>query len=70
MNDGTRGCRRLLGMGVAAGGHATDLSTAMKLVAAVLLAALTLAACNTMDGLVTDVDRGVSKVQGEDRNRR
>jgi len=42
----------------------------MKLVAAVLLAALTLAACNTMDGLVTDVDRGVSKVQGEDRNRR
>jgi predicted small secreted protein len=38
---------------------------------ALIIAALFTAACNTMDGLVTDVDRGVSKLQGEDNpNRR
>lgn len=32
-----------------------------------LIATLFVAGCNTMDGLVTDVDRGVSKIQGDNK---
>jgi predicted small secreted protein len=34
---------------------------------ALLMLAFLASACNTMEGMVTDVDRGVSKLQGEDR---
>jgi len=33
---------------------------------ALLIAAFLVSACNTMNGLVTDVDHGVSKLQGHD----
>lgn len=41
----------------------------LRVLCAAIVAAFFTTACNTMDGLVTDVDRGVSKLQGEDRNR-
>lgn len=41
----------------------------LRIITALMLTAFFTAACNTMDGLVTDVDRGVQKVQGEDKNR-
>ncbi len=41
----------------------------LRLIAAAIIAAFFTTACNTMDGLVTDVDKGVSKLQGDDRNR-
>ncbi|HSQ05372.1 MAG TPA: hypothetical protein VLN59_15120 [Burkholderiales bacterium] len=37
---------------------------------ALLMMAFFASACNTMDGLVTDVDHGVSKLQGHDNDRR
>jgi predicted small secreted protein len=40
-----------------------------RIVAAIVLTAFFASACNTMDGLVTDVDHGVSKLKGDDRNR-
>lgn len=40
-----------------------------RTIAAVLLTAFFATACNTMDGLVTDVDRGVTKLKGEEKNR-
>jgi len=36
---------------------------------ALILAAFFASACNTMDGFVTDVDRGVSKLKGEEPSR-
>ncbi|HEY9446865.1 MAG TPA: hypothetical protein VIQ62_07300 [Burkholderiales bacterium] len=33
---------------------------------ALILVAFFASACNTMDGLVTDVDHGVSKLKGEE----
>jgi predicted small secreted protein len=41
----------------------------LRIVAAIVLTAFFAGACNTMDGLVTDVDHGVSKLKGDDRNR-
>jgi predicted small secreted protein len=41
----------------------------LRIVAAIVLTAFFASACNTMDGLVTDVDHGVSKLKGDDRNR-
>lgn len=38
----------------------------LRIVAALLLTAFFASACNTMDGLVTDVDHGVSKLKGEE----
>jgi predicted small secreted protein len=41
----------------------------LRIVAAIVLTAFLVGACNTMDGLVTDVDHGVSKLKGDERNR-
>lgn len=41
----------------------------LRIVAALMLTAFFASACNTMDGLVTDVDHGVSKLKGDDKNR-
>jgi predicted small secreted protein len=41
----------------------------LRVILAIFAAAFFTAACNTMDGLVTDVDRGVSKLQGEEQRR-
>jgi predicted small secreted protein len=38
----------------------------LRIIAALLLTAFCASACNTMDGLVTDVDHGVNKLKGED----
>ena len=43
--------------------------TMLRTMIAVLIAAFFVTASNTMDGLVTDVDHGVSKLQGQDRDR-
>ena len=37
----------------------------LRIIAALLLTAFFASACNTMDGLVTDVDHGVNKLKGE-----
>jgi predicted small secreted protein len=41
----------------------------LRIVAALMLTVFFATACNTMDGLVTDVDHGVSKLKGDDKNR-
>ncbi len=41
----------------------------LRIIAALLLTAFFTTACNTMDGLVTDVDRGVTKLKGDDKNK-
>jgi predicted small secreted protein len=41
----------------------------LRIMAAALLTAFFATACNTMDGLVTDVDHGVSKLKGEEPKR-
>jgi len=41
----------------------------LRIIAALVMTAFFTAACNTMDGLVTDVDHGVSKLKGDDKNR-
>lgn len=42
----------------------------LRILAALLLTAFFTTACNTMDGLVTDVDHGVSKLKGDEKNNR
>ncbi len=38
----------------------------LRMTVTLLIAALLASACNTWNGLVTDVDHGVSKLQGHD----
>lgn len=40
----------------------------LRTTVALLIAAFFMSACNTMDGLVTDVDHGVSRLQGHDKD--
>ncbi|MGE5525633.1 MAG: hypothetical protein ACM3SS_18105 [Rhodospirillaceae bacterium] len=41
----------------------------LRIIAALMLTVFFTAACNTMDGFVTDVDRGVTKLKGDENKR-